>query len=110
MRMRRITCHGPPGSCHPRVGMASSRPAMPAGLAIAHIDAETGFSGGEVQVFLLMEGLRARGHRNVLVAPPGSRAEAEAIARGFESRGVPMRGDLDAAAVLRLRHALEGAR
>ena len=47
-------------------------------LSIAHVDAETGFSGGEVQVFLLMEGLAKRGHRNVLVAPPGSRCLEEA--------------------------------
>ncbi len=78
-------------------------------LAIAHVDAETGFSGGEVQVFLLMEGLRRRGHRNVLIAPPGSRSEAEARVRGLESRGVPMRGDLDLLAVWRLKRALLGA-
>ena len=53
--------------------MADERP-----LTIAHVDAERGFSGGEVQVFLLMEGLRERGHRNVLLCPPGARAEEEA--------------------------------
>jgi len=79
-------------------------------FAIAHIDAESGFSGGEVQVFLLMEGLRSRGHRGVLVAPPGSRALAEARARGFEVRAVPMRSALDVAAVARLKRALSAAR
>jgi glycosyltransferase involved in cell wall biosynthesis len=68
-------------------------------LTIAHVDAETGFSGGEVQVFLLLEGLRRRGHRSVLFAPPRSRAEAEARARGIETVPVPMRADLDAAAL-----------
>ena len=29
---------------------------------IAHVDAEKGFSGGEEQVFLLVEALRRRGH------------------------------------------------
>ncbi len=85
---------------------------MPAAgpLSIAHIDAETGFSGGEVQVFLLMEGLRARGHRNVLLSPPGSRSAGEAARRGLEARAVPMRGALDLPAVLRLKRALLGAR
>ncbi|NUP95212.1 MAG: hypothetical protein HUU28_03515, partial [Planctomycetaceae bacterium] len=45
---------------------------------IAHVDAERGFSGGEVQVFLLMDGLRRAGWRNVLFAPPGSAALAKA--------------------------------
>lgn len=76
--------------------------APPPPLSLAHVDAETGFSGGEVQVFLLLEGLRARGHRCVLVAPPGSRAEAEALRRGFETRAVRMRNDLDLGAVVEL--------
>jgi glycosyltransferase involved in cell wall biosynthesis len=79
-------------------------------LSIAHVDAEPGFSGGEVQVFLLMEGLRRRGHRNVLFAPPGSQSACEAERRGLEQRVVPMRGALDLAAVVRLRRALARAR
>jgi len=79
-------------------------------FAIAHVDAESGFSGGEVQVLLLLEGLRRRGHRGVLVAPPGSRVLTEAERRGLEVRAVPMRGDLDAPAVWRLRSTLRAAR
>ncbi|MCY2959937.1 MAG: glycosyltransferase [Planctomycetota bacterium] len=75
-------------------------------LLIAHVDAERGFSGGEVQVFLLLEGLRSRGHRCVLVAPPGSRAEAEAMKRGFETRAVPLSSDLDLRSVVVLRREL----
>jgi glycosyltransferase involved in cell wall biosynthesis len=83
----------------------------PAGsLSIAHVDAEQGFSGGEVQVFLLMEGLRARGHRNVLFAPPGSAGEREARRLGLETRAVAMRSDLDLPAVLRLERELARAR
>ncbi len=74
-------------------------------LTIAHVDAEREFSGGEVQVFLLMQGLADRGHRCVLVAPPGSRAGAEATRRGIEVREVAMRGDLDLPALGRLRRA-----
>lgn len=88
------------------------RPWMPsaAPLSIAHVDAETGFSGGEVQVFLLMEGLRRRGHENVLFAPPGSASAREAERRGLAHRPVPMRGAIDMAAVVRLRRALARAR
>jgi glycosyltransferase involved in cell wall biosynthesis len=75
-------------------------------LRLAHVDAETGFSGGEVQVFLLMEGLRQRGHANVLFCPPRSRAAARALAQGFELREVPMRNDLDLRAVAALARGL----
>lgn len=75
-------------------------------LTLAHVDAETGFSGGEVQVFLLMEGLRERGHRCVLVSPPGSRADVEASTRGFETKPVRMRGDLDIKSVVDMARSL----
>lgn len=78
-------------------------------LTIVHVDAETSFSGGEVQVFLLMEGLRARGHRNVLVCPGGSAAAREASARGIEVRAVSMRSDLDLAAVIGLKREFTSA-
>jgi glycosyltransferase involved in cell wall biosynthesis len=79
-------------------------------LSIAHVDAEPGFSGGEVQVFLLMEGLGKRGHRNVLVVPPGSQSEREGRARGLEVHAVPMRSALDVPAVLRLARVFARAR
>lgn len=77
-------------------------------LTICHVDAERGFSGGEVQVFSLMRGLRARGHRSILIAPPGSRAEDAARAEDFESRAASMANDLDLASAARLwRHFAE---
>src|SRR4029079_1138607 len=79
-------------------------------LTIAHVDAERGFSGGEVQVFLLMEGLAQRGHRNVLLCPPRSAAAAEAARRGIGVATVPMRGDADLLAVWRLARARRGGR
>ncbi|MFV1959852.1 MAG: glycosyltransferase family 4 protein [Planctomycetota bacterium] len=72
-------------------------------LRIVQVDAETGFSGGEVQVFLLLEGLRARGHEAVLVCPPGSRAEAEAARRDIPSRPASIRNHVDLLTVHRLR-------
>jgi glycosyltransferase involved in cell wall biosynthesis len=79
-------------------------------LRIAHVDAERDFSGGEVQVFLLIAGLAARGHENLLLCPPASRAAAEAMRRGVAVATVPMRGDLDLAAVWRLSRRLRAAR
>ena len=75
-------------------------------LSVAHVTGESGFSGGEVQLFLLLEGLRARGFRSLLVCPPGSSAFAESSRRGFETRAVPMRSDLSLGAALRIRRAL----
>jgi glycosyltransferase involved in cell wall biosynthesis len=78
-------------------------------LTIAHVDAERGFSGGEVQAFLLMDGLARCGHRNRLLCPPGSAAAAAAARRGIETAAVAMRGDLDLLAVPRLAAAMRGA-
>ncbi|MBK7643289.1 MAG: glycosyltransferase family 4 protein [Planctomycetes bacterium] len=71
-----------------------------------HVDAEKGFSGGEVQVFLLLEGLRARGQRVALAAPPGSMALAEAGKRGIECVPVRLTNDLDLPSALALRREL----
>ncbi len=81
-----------------------SRPEGP--LFSLHVDAESGFSGGEAQVFQLLEGLRARGQRVMLAAPPGSGAMLEAQRLGIESLGVRLRNDLDLPSVLELRRAI----
>src|SRR5690606_4804384 len=73
---------------------------------VVHVDAERGFSGGEVQVFLLMQGLREHGLRQHLVCPPGSAAAARARELGFDVVEVPMRSDLDLAGMLRLARVL----
>ncbi len=57
-------------------------------LTIAHVTGEMGFSGGELQVFLLLEGLRKRGHHSVLLCPPESRSLREAARRGIEARPI----------------------
>ncbi len=69
---------------------------------IAHIDSETGFSGGEVQVFLLIDALAKRGYENVLVCPRGSRAEEEANSQAIRTFDVRLRNDLDVVSVFRL--------
>ncbi|MFN0242954.1 MAG: glycosyltransferase [Planctomycetota bacterium] len=72
-------------------------------LTVVHVDAEMGYSGGEVQVFLLVEGLRRNGHRCILVCRPESRCEAEARAREIECLGVRMDSELDFTGVARLK-------
>jgi glycosyltransferase involved in cell wall biosynthesis len=78
-------------------------------LRIAHVDAERDFSGGEVQVFLLIDGLAQRGHDNLLICPPGSAAEREARRRGMTTFAAPMRGDADLIGVVRVMRHLRGA-
>ena len=53
-----------------------------------------------------MEGLRARGHANLLVCPPGSGAEREARRRGFAVECVAMRNDLSLGAAYRIAAVL----
>jgi glycosyltransferase involved in cell wall biosynthesis len=76
-------------------------------LHIAHVTGERGFSGGEVQLFLLMEGLRARGHGNLLICPPRSGAERAARERNFAVECVAMRNDLSLGAVSKIGAVLD---
>lgn len=50
-------------------------------MRIVHVNAERGFSGGEVQLFHLVNGLLAAGVAQTLIARPGSRAIAAANER-----------------------------
>ena len=52
-------------------------------LAIAHVDSEQTFRGGQAALLQLALGLRDRGHRQVIVTPPGSALETKAAAAGF---------------------------
>jgi glycosyltransferase involved in cell wall biosynthesis len=71
-------------------------------LTIAHVDTELEFSGGQVQVFLLMEGLARAGVRNVLFCRAGSVEERLARERSIAVITVPMRGDWQITAISRL--------
>jgi glycosyltransferase involved in cell wall biosynthesis len=82
-------------------------PAPPgAPLTIAHVTGERGFSGGEVQVFLLIEGLRKLGHRNVLLCPESSRSCEESRRRGIEARPIRAGSEWSPQSVLRIRREL----
>lgn len=80
----------------------------PQHIKVAHVDSERGFSGGEVQVFLLLEGLRRLGCRQVLVVPPGSKSEQLAKERGFDVAPVKIGRVFDVRGYLGLRRALRG--
>jgi glycosyltransferase involved in cell wall biosynthesis len=88
----------------------SSESAAATPPCIAHVDSEVGFAGGEVQVFLLLEGFRRRGYGVVLICPPGSEAAREARRRGIDVTEVAMRGDADLPAVLRILGVLRDRR
>jgi glycosyltransferase involved in cell wall biosynthesis len=75
-------------------------------LRIAQITTERGFSGGEVQLLLLVEGLRRHGHRIVVICPPHSRTAQEAAQRNIDHVAISMRNGIDLVAVLRLVLAL----
>lgn len=78
-------------------------------LCVVHVDSERDFSGGEVQVFLLMAGLGKCGWRNVLVCREGSDAAAEARSRGIEVRYASMRGELDLPSIASLCGAIRAS-
>jgi glycosyltransferase involved in cell wall biosynthesis len=79
-------------------------------MKIAHVDAETGFSGGEVQLFLLIDGLARLGYEGAVFCPPGSRSEGEARRRGIPVHTIPMANDLDLRAIAGLRLGLSRCR
>ena len=74
-------------------------------VRVAHLDTGRTWRGGQAQVLHLMSGLRARGHRGLLLAPAGPLLE-QARALGIEGvRWSPL-GEWDAVAVLRAAAAL----
>ena len=77
---------------------------------IAHVNSESQFSGGEQQLFLLMQGLRERGHHNVLFCRPGSQCERAAREHGFEVHTIGLRNNLDFWSTLRLWRAIRRSR
>lgn len=79
---------------------------VPSSLRIAHVNSEKGFSGGEAQMFLLMRGLRERGHHNLVISRPGSRCTMAAREQGFEVVPASMGNDLDLSGLLEVRRAL----
>jgi L-malate glycosyltransferase len=58
-------------------------------LRIAHVDTGMSLRGGQRQLLLLAGGLRARGHRQIIVCCEGSALEARAGSEGFPITTLP---------------------
>lgn len=69
---------------------------------VLHVDGERGLRGGERQLLHLAGALRARGHRNVVVAKRGSELAGAARALGLETVEMPLMGELDLLSAMRL--------
>lgn len=77
-------------------------------MKVVHLETGTHLYGGAIQVLLLVEGLEARGIKNVLVVPSGSRVEEEATRRGLPVRALPLLGEADVTFPFRFRKLLKG--
>lgn len=76
-------------------------------MRIVHVNTEPTWRGGESQVFNLMRGLMSRGHQVEAVALPGGALLARCEETSIPATPIPMRGDLDLRAALRLAKHLK---
>jgi len=79
-------------------------------LTILHVDTERGWRGGQRQVLLLARGLQRLGHRNVIVARPGSPLAVRAAAEALEVLAVEPWSEIDPVAAWRIRRAANSER
>jgi glycosyltransferase involved in cell wall biosynthesis len=84
--------------------MAESR------LSTLHLSTAHTWRGGENQILLLAQGLVARGHRALIVAPKGAPLLERAHEAGLATRALTLRGDLDPAGTWRLARLLREVR
>lgn len=87
---------------HPSDSTATVVSALRAGGGVVHVDTERGFSGGEVQVLVLMDGLARLGIPQTLVAPPDSAIAAAARERGHAVGALGLRNPFDLLSAWRL--------
>lgn len=83
---------------------------MKAPPKILHVNTERTWRGGEQQVLYLMEGLRAHGIEQLLVAQEGGVLAARAREKTLPVREMKMRGEVDVLAVLALRALIRDER
>jgi len=69
---------------------------------VLHVNDQADWRGGEQQMLYLARGLRRRGVHTAVVARPGSPAARAALEAGLEVHEVPMAGEADLPAALRL--------
>ena len=74
-------------------------------MRILHIDSGTEMRGGQWQVLRLVEGLRARGHENVLLGREGGPLFEQAQKRGIEVRAVNLRSVRQSSQLTGITHA-----
>ena len=82
--------------------MTPERVREPKPAAVLHLGTEPGWRGGEAQALFLAQGLRQRGRRSVVAAPPGSALLLRAAEAGIETAPFRARGEWDLAAGSRL--------
>ncbi len=82
--------------------MTTSRP-----LTIVHLDTGRELRGGQRQLLRLAQGLRARGHQQLLVCREGSALERRAATEGFSAFTLLEHDPGDAHGILQLRSHLE---
>ena len=70
-------------------------------LSIVHVSTERGWRGGEQQVRLLTDGLAARGHRCLVLSPPGAALNRNRAEAGMAA-DLPYRFEFDLAAAHRI--------
>jgi glycosyltransferase involved in cell wall biosynthesis len=75
-------------------------------LTVLHVDTERGWRGGERQVLWLAAGMRARGHRAIVVARDADELARRAADRGLEVITTSPRSELDLVAAYALRRAI----
>ncbi len=83
---------------------AKANPARP--IAIAGVDPELGFAGGETQVLGLTLALAAAGQRAELICDPAGRLCERARAAGIKCHPLRIRNAIDIGAAMRLRTIL----
>jgi glycosyltransferase involved in cell wall biosynthesis len=79
-------------------------------MRIVHINSESAWGGGEAQTRHLICGLQSRGIENTLIAPPGSQIARRIVEEGVRVVELPMHGEWDVAAVVRLTRILRNLR
>ena len=79
-------------------------------LCTVHLSTATSWRGGENQIFLLCQGLHARGQRAIIVAPAGAPLMERATAAGLETHPLKIRGDWDLIGAWKLARYLKKLR
>ncbi len=72
------------------------------GYNILHINTAKTWRGGEQQLLYLLEGLQSRGHNNFIACQPKSPLEEKLLSKGVSVLSLPMRGEWDLFAAVRL--------